>query len=232
MGCTFSSSSDVSARTFDAIVVPNERSSLLGVAFRQRAAETIGKHIRGWLWRRRLRLRHVSASGVQRMWRGKVGRDKAIRAYAERLANSASVLRRQRTGAILRVNEYTMKKRLGAGAFGTVYVARDGRDQMDVAIKVMSRSVLRRRRVARTQTAYDGVLREIAVMKSLNHPNVVRLLEAIDDPDEDAIFLVMELGGSDLSVPIKARRHTPEAQVSQGGAQAARAPSAESTDYH
>lgn len=34
---------------------------------------------------------------------------------------------------------------------------------------------------------------EIAVMKKLNHPNLVQLIEVLDDPDEDSLFMVLEL---------------------------------------
>ena len=42
------------------------------------------------------------------------------------------------------------------------------------------------------------VLREVAVMKSLEHPNLVRLYAFIDDPARNELYLVMEYvdGGS------------------------------------
>lgn len=35
----------------------------------------------------------------------------------------------------------------------------------------------------------DKVYREIAVLKKLDHPNVVKLIEVLDDPDEDHLYL-------------------------------------------
>ena len=32
-------------------------------------------------------------------------------------------------------------------------------------------------------------MREIAIMKKLNHPNVIKLHEVIDDPEEDKLYL-------------------------------------------
>lgn len=47
------------------------------------------------------------------------------------------------------------------------------------------------------------VYREIAVLKKLDHPNVVKLVEVLDDPVEDHLYLVFELleGGEVLQVP-------------------------------
>ena len=35
----------------------------------------------------------------------------------------------------------------------------------------------------------DNIKREIAILKKLNHTNVVRLLEVLDDPSEDELVL-------------------------------------------
>ena len=37
--------------------------------------------------------------------------------------------------------------------------------------------------------ALQDVLREIAIMKKLDHPNVIKLYEVLDDPEEDKMFL-------------------------------------------
>jgi [calcium/calmodulin-dependent protein kinase] kinase len=34
---------------------------------------------------------------------------------------------------------------------------------------------------------------EIAIMKKLNHPNLVQLIEVLDDPDEDSLYMVLEM---------------------------------------
>lgn len=35
-------------------------------------------------------------------------------------------------------------------------------------------------------------MREIAIMKKLNHPNVVHLYEVIDDPRSNQVYLILE----------------------------------------
>ncbi|XP_076037408.1 uncharacterized protein LOC143022785 isoform X3 [Oratosquilla oratoria] len=49
----------------------------------------------------------------------------------------------------------------------------------------------------------DRVYREIAILKKLNHPNIVKLVEVLDDPAEDNLYLVFELleKGEVLEVP-------------------------------
>jgi len=41
-------------------------------------------------------------------------------------------------------------------------------------------------------SAMDQVLQEVAIMKKLDHPNLVKLHEVIDDSESDQLFLVME----------------------------------------
>lgn len=34
---------------------------------------------------------------------------------------------------------------------------------------------------------------EIAIMKKINHPNLVSLIEVLDDPEEDSLYMVLEM---------------------------------------
>ena len=40
--------------------------------------------------------------------------------------------------------------------------------------------------------ALDDVKREIAIMKTLDHPNIIRLYEIISNPNVDKMVLVLE----------------------------------------
>jgi [calcium/calmodulin-dependent protein kinase] kinase len=46
---------------------------------------------------------------------------------------------------------------------------------------------------ADTQNALYLIREETAIMKKLNHPNLVQLIEVLDDPEEDSLYMVMEM---------------------------------------
>lgn len=56
---------------------------------------------------------------------------------------------------------------------------------------------------ATSLTPLQRVYKEIAVLKKLNHPNVVKLVEVLDDPAEDCLYLAFELEqqGEVLRIP-------------------------------
>lgn len=54
-------------------------------------------------------------------------------------------------------------------------------------------SPLHRREPGKDNNSLDLIRQEIAIMKKLNHPNVVNLIEVLDDPDEDSLYMVMEM---------------------------------------
>ncbi|KAH6664337.1 calcium/calmodulin-dependent protein kinase [Plectosphaerella plurivora] len=43
------------------------------------------------------------------------------------------------------------------------------------------------------QDALVYIREEIAIMKKLNHPNLVQLIEVLDDPEEDSLYMVLEM---------------------------------------
>jgi tRNA A-37 threonylcarbamoyl transferase component Bud32 len=82
-------------------------------------------------------------------------------------------------GTIL--DRYTLSKRLGSGAFGSVWMARDERLQRDVAVKILARELVS-----------DGRFeREARAAARLSHPGIVTLYEAL--VDDDGAYLVSEL---------------------------------------
>ena len=89
------------------------------------------------------------------------------------------------------INDYEVMKRLGSGAHGTVKLARNIRNNQYVAIKVVRRYP-KKGRLGRHETPEDKVKKEVAVLKKARHPHIVSLLEVIDDPSYQKVYLILE----------------------------------------
>jgi hypothetical protein len=79
------------------------------------------------------------------------------------------------------LERYRLQRRLGAGAFGTVWLARDERLERDVAVKILPRERVRGGRFER----------EARAAARLSHPAIVTLYEAA--VDDEGAYLVSEL---------------------------------------
>lgn len=90
------------------------------------------------------------------------------------------------------VNEYIREHKIGSGSYGKVVLYRSQVDGKHYAIKAFHKSHLLKLRVAPSETAMTDVLREVLIMKMLNHPNIVNLIEVIDDPETDHFYMVLE----------------------------------------
>ncbi|XP_022890737.1 serine/threonine-protein kinase GRIK2 isoform X2 [Olea europaea var. sylvestris] len=90
------------------------------------------------------------------------------------------------------VNEYVREYKIGAGSYGKVVLYRSQLDGKHYAIKSFHKSHLLKKRVAASETAMSDVLREVLIMKMLSHPNIVNLVEVIDDPATDHFYMVLE----------------------------------------
>ena len=92
-----------------------------------------------------------------------------------------------------RAGPYSIGKKLGAGAYAEVFLGTvDGGDQY--AIKVYNKRKMRKKRMGWGKpTMLQMVAGEIAIMKKLDHPNIVKLHDVIDDDDGDRLLVVMEL---------------------------------------
>ena len=74
-------------------------------------------------------------------------------------------------------------KTIGKGSFGKVkLVLNTENGNKPCAMKIMSKKKLKRIFMGKNRTAYNDVMQEIAIMKKLDHANVVRLYEVLDDP--------------------------------------------------
>ena len=109
----------------------------------------------------------------------------------------------------LSLADFAMGRRLGAGAFGEVHVARRKRDGKDLVIKRIPILGCSRRE------QFDA-LNEVKLMASLEHPHVVTYLGSFVEAQK--LHIVMEhCAGGDLKRLIDARNgvHLPEREAWQ-----------------
>ena len=91
------------------------------------------------------------------------------------------------------LNQYVVIKDLGRGAFGKVKLCLNSQTNELCALKCINRKLLRRKYAGQGRDkGAQAVRKEIAIMKKLSHPNVVRLREVIDDESGQYIFMALE----------------------------------------
>uniref|UniRef100_A0A2K5RGU7 calcium/calmodulin-dependent protein kinase n=1 Tax=Cebus imitator TaxID=2715852 RepID=A0A2K5RGU7_CEBIM len=107
----------------------------------------------------------------------------------------------------VQLNQYKLQSEIGKGAYGVVRLAYNESEDRHYAMKVLSKKKLlkqygfpRRPPPRGSQAAQGGpakqllplerVYQEIAILKKLDHVNVVKLIEVLDDPAEDNLYLV------------------------------------------
>ena len=59
-------------------------------------------------------------------------------------------------------------------------------------MKIANKSKLKKKLLSRAKSAYTLLEQEIAILKKLDHPNTVKLIEVIDDPHEDKLYMIIE----------------------------------------
>ncbi|KAF7218423.1 calcium/calmodulin-dependent protein kinase kinase 1-like [Nothobranchius furzeri] len=104
----------------------------------------------------------------------------------------------------VQLNQYKLKKEIGKGSYGVVKLAYNEDSEQYYAMKVVSKKKLLKqcgflRRPSSTglnsnlfpknMQPLERVYREIAILKKLDHRNVVKLVEVLDDPDEDGLHM-------------------------------------------
>ncbi|KAI6656677.1 Calcium/calmodulin-dependent protein kinase kinase 2 isoform X1 [Oopsacas minuta] len=102
------------------------------------------------------------------------------------------------------VNQYVIKEDIGRGAYGQVKKVFDKQTHEFKAMKIISKRLLKRKAFQRrgfsrgsraSQSSMDedqGIRKEIAVQKKLDHPCIVSLYEVLDDEMKNEMYLVLE----------------------------------------
>ncbi len=89
------------------------------------------------------------------------------------------------------INHYELLDKLGSGNHGTVKLARDLITDTLCAVKIVRR-FSKKLRLGRSGDPNDMIKKEVAILKKARHPNVVSLLEVIDDDEWGKVYLVLE----------------------------------------
>ena len=99
-----------------------------------------------------------------------------------------------------RIGDYEVLSELGAGGFGSVWLARDVRDGAEVALKVLHPNLVDCRVGNRGPTIAERFLAEARILQSLDHPGCVEIKGVLDYAEHGVVAYAMErLVGEDLS---------------------------------
>ncbi|KAK7258408.1 hypothetical protein RIF29_23983 [Crotalaria pallida] len=92
------------------------------------------------------------------------------------------------------MGDYILGQRIGSGSFAVVYRSRHRKTGLEYAVKEIDKKQL-------SPKVKDSLLKEISILSTIHHPNIIRLFEAIQT--NDRIYLVLEYcDGGDLAAYI------------------------------
>ncbi|XP_034202883.1 serine/threonine-protein kinase ATG1a isoform X2 [Prunus dulcis] len=92
------------------------------------------------------------------------------------------------------IGDYILGPKVGSGSFAVVWRSRHRQLGIEVAVKEIDKEQL-------SPKVSDSLLKEISILSTINHPNIIRLFEAIQT--QDKIYLVLEYcDGGDLAAYI------------------------------
>ncbi|KAM4796591.1 calcium/calmodulin-dependent protein kinase kinase 1 [Rhinophrynus dorsalis] len=110
----------------------------------------------------------------------------------------------------VQLNQYKLQSEIGKGSYGVVKLAYNQSDDKYYAMKVLSKKRLLKQygfprrppprgsktgsgEQSKPMAPLERVYQEIAILKKLDHVNIVRLVEVLDDPAEDDLYMVFDL---------------------------------------
>ncbi len=84
-----------------------------------------------------------------------------------------------------RIRDFTLIKKLGDGAYSSVYKVKRSDDEQLYALKKVKLMSL-------TDKEKENALNEVRILASIDHPNVIGFKEAFIDEPSSSLCLVME----------------------------------------
>lgn len=105
-------------------------------------------------------------------------------------------LDKQNSGKYANLENYEVMEQMGEGAFSIVYKARHIPTNKFVAIKIL-------RKFQMDSNQKQAVLKEVTIMRQLDHPNIVKFIEFIDSPNYYYIVQELAVGGEIFTAIVK-----------------------------
>lgn len=102
-----------------------------------------------------------------------------------------TIIKRRESSGLLRINQYILTTLIGNGNYGKIFKAADSTGQ-ELAVKVYNKRLMKSRWIGKGKTYISQIYSEINIMQQLTHPNIINLLEVIDRPESNKIYLVLE----------------------------------------
>ncbi|KAJ3591036.1 hypothetical protein NHX12_008983 [Muraenolepis orangiensis] len=114
----------------------------------------------------------------------------------------------------VQLNQYKLQSEIGKGSYGVVKLAYNEDAEQFYAMKVVSKKKMMKQcgffrrpppqgSCSKPLEPLQRVYQEIAILKKLDHHNIVKLVEVLDDPSEDKLHMAFELmtKGAVMEVP-------------------------------
>jgi calcium-dependent protein kinase len=96
---------------------------------------------------------------------------------------------------------FTSVKQLGAGVSGSVHLVRSKRTGLEYALKLLSKEIF-------SSDTFEQFLQEVTLLRELDHPHIVRLVEIFNLQDGVTLALLMEyLSGGELYSALQDQEH-------------------------
>lgn len=106
---------------------------------------------------------------------------------------SEVIIRRDPEGGNKLVNQYCVMRTIGVGAYGKVKLVLNLEDNQLYAMKILIKSQLKRKRIGMKKgSAFEDCLREIELMKKMDSLYAIKLIEILDDPNDDKLYMILE----------------------------------------
>ncbi|NXA35409.1 KKCC1 kinase, partial [Eudromia elegans] len=119
----------------------------------------------------------------------------------------------------VQLNQYKLQSEIGKGSYGVVKLAYNEDDDKHYAMKVLSKKKLLKQygfprrppprgsksasgEQPKPMAPLDRVYQEIAILKKLDHVNIVKLIEVLDDPAEDNLYMGESLSTNRTRGPV------------------------------